>query len=204
MISVEMNIPKLNDVIDQLNKQNGEIQKALDRTTKDCKNRAPAQITKAVTAVYAIKSGEVAAAGKSAKLGAKTIGEIKIKSGHVSSIQLTYSGRRLTPLHFSMVPKLKPVGKKKYTVKSTIFKGQKKVLKGKYNTPIFLAPQRQGVVLPFQRIEKDKRMPIYAIHTVGIPQMIDNEIVAEDIHARIEELFIKRLQHHVDQVVKNK
>lgn len=204
MISVEMNIPKLNDVIGQLNKQNGEIQKALDRTANDCKNRAPAQITKAVTTVYAIKSGDVAAAGKSAKLSAKTVGDIKVKNGHVSSIQLTYSGRRLTPLHFSMTPKVKPSDRKRYKVKATIFRGKKQTLQGKYDSPIFLAPTKQGIVLPFQRVESDRRLPVYAIHTVSIPQMIENEVVAQDIHERVEELFIKRLQHHVDRAVKNK
>ena len=71
--------------------------------------------------------------------------------------------------------------------------------KKKFGTPVFLAPQKQGVVLPFQRMTK-KRMPIYAIHTTSIPQMIENKKVSEDIHGRIDDLLAERLQHNVDRI----
>lgn len=202
MVNLELDLPSFKRLADSLQGQNADLQKAIDRTVSDCKSRAAAQITKAVTAVYGIKSSEVSAAGKSATMGAKTVGELKLAGASVKSLQLVYKGRRLTPLHFSMTPRTKLKGKK-YTVKAAIYKGQKKRLMGKaqYNTPVFLAPQKQGVVLPFQRTS-EQRMPIYAIHTTSIPQMIENEKVASDIKERMDGLFTTRLQHHIDRLKK--
>lgn len=199
MVNLQLSVPNFQELTKQIESQNASMQKAIDRTISDCKSRAPAQITKAVTAVYNIKSSEVAAAGKAAKAGAKIVGEIKVKGVHVNTLQLVYSGRRLTPLHFSMSPKKRPLNKRRYTVKATFFKGQKKTLKGKYDTPVFLAPQKQGVVLPFQRMG-DSRKPVYVIHTTSIPQMIENEQVATDIQGRIDELLTTRLQHNIERM----
>lgn len=199
MVNLQLSVPNFQELTKQIESQNASMQKAIDRTISDCKSRAPAQITKAVTAVYNIKSSEVAAAGKAAKAGAKTVSEIKVRGVHVNTLQLVYSGRRLTPLHFSMSPKKRPLNKRRYTVKATFFKGQKKTLKGKYDTPVFLAPQKQGVVLPFQRMG-DSRKPVYVIHTTSIPQMIENEQVATDIQGRIDELLTTRLQHNIERM----
>lgn len=199
MVNLALNLPNFETLTEQIEAQNKNMQKAVDRTISDCKTRAPAQITKAVTAVYNIKSSEVSAAGKAAKAGAKTVGAYKISKATVNSIQLIYEGRRLTPLHFSMTPKVKPASKKKYTVRATFFKGQKKTLTGKYNTPVFLAPQKQGIILPFQRTG-ESRMPVYAIHTTSIPQMIENETVAADIQQRMDDLLTTRLEHNVSRL----
>ena len=199
MVNLQLSVPNFQELTKQIESQNASMQKAIDRTISDCKSRAPAQITKAVTAVYNIKSSEVAAAGKAAKAGAKTVSEIKVRGVHVNTLQLVYSGRRLTPLHFSMSPKKRPLNKRRYTVKATFFKGQKKTLKGKYDTPVFLAPQKQGVVLPFQRMG-DSRKPVYVIHTTSIPQMIENEQVATDVQGRIDELLTTRLQHNIERM----
>ena len=199
MVNLQLSVPNFQELTKQIESQNASMQKAIDRMISDCKSRAPAQITKAVTAVYNIKSSEVAAAGKAAKAGAKTVSEIKVRGVHVNTLQLVYSGRRLTPLHFSMSPKKRPLNKRRYTVKATFFKGQKKTLKGKYDTPVFLAPQKQGVVLPFQRMG-DSRKPVYVIHTTSIPQMIENEQVATDIQGRIDELLTTRLQHNIERM----
>lgn len=203
MIELGIEMPDLQSVIGKAKKQEKDLQKAIDRTVNDCRTRGPALITKAVTAVYGIKSSEVSAAGKAAKAGAKTVGEVKIHGVNVKNLHLTYRGRRLTPLHFSMTPKARPAGKKRYTVKASIYKGQKKTLQGKaeYGTPVFLAPQKQGIVLPFQRMGED-RMPIYAIHTTSVPQMIENKDVSADIKQKMDDLFVKRLQHNIERLTK--
>ena len=202
MIDLNLDLPNLGDLAKQAKKQEQDIQKAVDRTVNDIRQRGPAVITKAVTAVYGIKSGEVTAAGKAAKAGAKTVGEVKIHGVNVKNLHLTYRGRRLTPLHFSMTPRTRPP-RKVYSVKAAIFKGQKKKLigKAKYDTPVFLAPQRQGIVLPFQRMGPE-RMPVYAIHTTSIPQMIENKTVAADIKKKMDDLFITRLQHNINRLTK--
>ena len=198
-MQLDISIPGLGDLLSKAKKTQGDIQKAVKATMKDCKARAPAQVTKAVTAVYAIKSSDVTAAGKAAKGGAKTVGEIKIKGVSLENIQLTYRGRLLTPTHFSMTPRARPQGGKRYTVKAAVYKGKKKAL----GSSVFLAPSGAlgTTEIPFKRTT-DARLPIEAICTVSIPQMIGNKIVAADIKVRINNLLITRLQHNIDRYCK--
>lgn len=199
-MQTEVKMPNFPKIVADLRGLNKDVEKAISRTLSDVKTRAPAQVTKAVTAVYGIKSSEVTAAGKAAKGGAKTVGSIKIKGVTVDTIAFTYSGRRLTPVHFSMTPKVRPKGGGRYTVKAAVFKGQKKEQKGKYGTGTFLAPSGAGTTeIPFSRTTA-KRTPIEAIRTIGIPQMITNEKVAADIQNRLDELLQTRLQHNTERI----
>lgn len=197
LMQTELKVSNLAKLVGELKATNKDVEKALSRTIADCRTRAPAQVTKAVTAVYGIKSSEVTAAGKAAKGGAKTVGSIKVKGVTVDSVQLTYKGRLLTPSHFSMTPKKRPDAGKKYTVKAAIFKGQKKVL----GSGVFLAASGAAgtTEIPFKRKTK-KRLPIEAIRTVSIPQMITNEKVSADIKVRMDELLTKRLQHNTERL----
>lgn len=196
-MQTEVKIPNFAKMVGDLKGLNKDVDKAVGRTIADCKQRGPAQVTKAVTEVYGIKSGEVTAAGKAAKGGAKTVGKIKVSGVTVDSVQLIYSGRVLTPSHFSMTPRKRPDGGKKYTVKAAIYKGKKKVL----GSGVFLAPSGSAgtTEIPFKRTT-EKRLPIEAIKTVSIPQMITNETVSADIQARMDELLAKRLQHNTERI----
>lgn len=196
---LDITIPGLDAVLSKAKKTQSDIQKAVNQTMKDCKARAPAQVTKAVTAVYAIKSSEVTAVGKVAKGGAKTVGEIKIRGVSLQNIQLTYRGRLLTPTHFSMTPRTRPQGGKKYTVKASVYKGKKKAL----GSAVFLAHSGElgTTEIPFKRTTA-ARLPIEAIRTVSIPQMIGNEKVAADIKVRLNDLMLTRLQHNIDRYAK--
>lgn len=198
-MQLDISIPGLGDLLSKAKKTQGDIEKAVKATMKDCKARAPAQVTKAVTAVYAIKSSEVTAAGKAAKGSAKTVGEIKIKGVSLENIQLTYRGRLLTPTHFSMTPRTRPQGGKRYTVKAAVYKGKKKAL----GSSVFLAPSGAlgTTEIPFKRTT-DARLPIDAIRTVSIPQMIGNQTVAADIKVRLNNLLMTRLQHNIDRYCK--
>lgn len=190
-------MPTLAKTLDKLNGLNKNVDKAISRTISDCKQRAPAQITKAVTAVYGIKAKEVTEAGKAAKRGAKTVGSIKVKGVSMDNVQIVYKGRLLTPVHFSMTPKARPDNGKRYKVKAGIFKGAKKVL----GTSVFLAPSGAAgtTQIPFKRATK-KRLPIEAIRTVSVPQMITNERVAADISVKLDELLTTRLKHNTERV----
>lgn len=200
-MQTNITMPNFGKMLGSLKALNKDVDKAISRTISDCKQRGPAQVTKAVTAVYGIKSGEVTEAGKAAKNGAKTVGSIKVKGVSIDSVQLVYKGRLLTPVHFSMTPKTRPDNGKKYKVKAGIFKGAKKVL----GTGVFLAPSGAAGTthIPFKRAGK-KRLPIEAIRTVSIPQMITNENVAVDIQARMEELLTTRLQHNTERLASKK
>lgn len=200
-MQTEVKLPNFSKTIGNLKNLNKDIDKAIDRTIADCKTRGPAQVTKAVTAVYGVNSGEVTAAGKAAKRGAKTIGHIKVRGVKVDSVQLMYEGRLLTPTHFSMTPKKRPKGGKKYTIKAAIYKGQNKVI----GTGMFLAPAKgEGTtVIPWKKTP-EKRWPIEPVKTVSIPQMITNEKVNEDIRARMDELLATRLQHNTERIASKK
>ena len=191
-----MKMKLFDKAVDELKQTEKDIQKALDRTVADCKNRAPAQVTKAVTAVYGIKAKDVTEAGKSAKRGAKSAGKIKVQGYSIDNLQLEYKGRLLTPIHFSMSPKTRPDGKKKYKVKATIIKGQRVSLPA----GTFIAEGNGGVALPFQRTS-DNRMPIEAVRTLSVPQMIDGrarETINETINTQLE----KRFDHNIKRAIK--
>ena len=200
-MQTEVKMPNFSKMVGNLKALNKDVDKAVGRTIADCKTRAPAQVTKAVTAVYGIKSSEVTEAGKGAKKGAKTVGSIKVSGVNVDSVQLIYQGRLLTPVHFSMTPKKRPEGGKKYTVKAAVYKGKKKVL----GSGVFLAPSGSAgtTEIPFKRTT-EKRYPIEVIRTVSIPQMITNENVAADIQVRMDELLEKRLQHNTERIASKK
>ena len=81
-------------------------------------------------------------------------------------------------------------------VNASIHKGQKKAL----GSDVFLGQSGSAgtIQIPFQR-EGVKRLPIKAVKTVSVPQMIDNENVNAAIYERIGVEGIKRLNHHVDR-----
>ena len=83
--------------------------------------------------------------------------------------------------------------------KSGLYKGKKKAL----GSSVFLAPSGAlgTTEIPFKRTT-DARLPIEAIRTVSIPQMIGNKIAAADIKVRINNLLITRLQHNIDRYCK--
>ena len=200
-MQTNVSMPNFFKMVGDLKGLNNDIDKAIGRTISDCKTRGPAQVTKAVTTVYGIKSAEVTAAGKAAKGGAKTVGSIKVKGVAVDSVQLVYKGRLLTPTHFSMTPKQRPDAGRKYKVKAAIVKGQKKVL----GSSVFLASSGAAgtTQIPFKRTTK-KRLPIEVIKTVSIPQMITNEKVSEDIQSRMDELLATRLKHNTERLASKK
>ena len=132
-------------------------------------------------------------------------------------MQLIYKGRLLTPIHFSMTPKVPPGGGRKYKVKAAILKGQKKVI----HTGAFVAgaskpegpeenkpassekKKREAPYIAWRRVGKN-RQPVWPIRTLSIPQMINNEKVEADIQAKMEELLITRLQHNTERLASKK
>lgn len=198
-MQTDVSVPNFAQTVAGLEGKKKDIEKAIKRTVADCKTRGPAQVTKAVTAVYGVKSSEVTAAGKAAKAGAQTVGAIQIDGHAIDNIRFTYSGRLLTPTHFSMTPKSRPAGGKKYKVKAAVIKGQKKVL----GSSVFLAPSGAAgtTEIPFKRTT-ERRLPVDVIKTVSIPQMITNDKVAPDISKRLDELLATRLKHNMDRIAK--
>lgn len=187
----------------ELHKINKNSETVVKRTTSDFRSRAPAWVAAAVSQTYGIKKSEIT----KAKTSAKAVGKIVVSGILVDNVQLTFSGRVLTPTHFGMKPKTRPRstkdenGKtirraKKYTVTAEIFRGQRKPL----GSNVFLGSNKGTGQIPFQRTGQG-RTPIEAIKTLSIPQMITNKDVAAQIQKNIDEGLTKRLENHMKQAM---
>ena len=194
----------LDSAVASLNSSKKDFEVAIKRTTSDFRSRAPAWVAKAVTSTYSISSKEV-----KGTVTKQTHGKVKLKGASVDNVALVYSGRVLTPIHFKMRPATRPKGTKDesgrtirrakpYQVTAEIFKGQRKVL----GAEVFLGAGGGGD-LPFQR-KGGGRLPIQAVRTLSVPQMIGNEDVSTQIQANIDEGLGKRLENNVNQVLKKR
>lgn len=156
---------------------------------------------------------------------------IKTSGDTIDTFTMVYSGRRLTPLHFGMSPK-KPAAllkkqrlvpgaglklkagkvtdaamvhqRKAYTIKLTIKKGHPTELRGQYPTPPFLAPAGKngsGPAIPFQRMSDASRKAT-SIHTLSVPQMIDNPEVNAAIYEDLVKYATTRISHHTNRFMK--
>ena len=108
------------EILEKLKSLEDGGEKALKGTINQLRRRAPGWVSQEVTNVYGIKKSEIKASGT--KEGA---GSISLAGKTVDSLYLVYRGRVLTPTHFSMTPKKRPAGNRRYTVQASIFKGQK-------------------------------------------------------------------------------
>lgn len=184
-INVEFDWEKARKELEQIS---SKAEVAVNRTIGDFKKRAPGWISQEIVKEYNIKKSEIDTQSK------KSVGNIRGSGSTLDTLQIAYSGRVLTPIHFSMTPKVRPDGKKKYRVRMKVKKPQRKKA---FNRGVFLAPTG-NVWIPFHRTS-DKRLPIEAVKTVSIPQMITNETVENSIKERMNTELWKRLEHHIQQ-----
>lgn len=201
--SMNVSLKGYANLVKELHHINKDSETVIKRTTSDFKSRAPAWVAAAVSETYGIKKSEIS----KAKSSAKPVGKVVVSGIMVDNVQLTFSGRVLTPTHFGMKPKTRPKstkdenGKtirkaKSYTVTAEIFKGQRKAL----GSNVFLGTNKGTGQIPFQRTGQG-RTPIEAIKTLSIPQMITNEDVAAQIQKNIDEGLTKRLENHLKQAM---
>ena len=193
----------------------GEV--AIKRTVSDFTSRAPAWVSKSIREHYGVDTGAIKEAAQRPKRGKTTI---KVAGVSVDGATLEYRGRTFTPVHFKMSPKQQPTAQqnkqirtpgqaiadagdvamirppKKYKVKATIIKGKRTSLPA----GTFIAAGNGGVSLPFQRTS-EARMPIEAVRTLSVPQMIDGRARA-DIEQTIGEKLGERFEHHIKQATK--
>ena len=188
-------------LIKSLESTKEKAEKVISRTMSDIKSRGPGWISKGVRQEYAISAGAMPK-GK----GKGDAGTLKFTGDSFKTLQLIYSGERLTPSEFKMSPK-KPSDT--YTLKAEILKGQKKVLgkkrkltkkqrqnvgrnftrQGTQNSPrspIMLMPTGSRYI-PFQRVSQDRK-DIEVIKTISLPQMVT---VGENgpLHPTVEREF---------------
>lgn len=192
---ISMVIENYDKCLKDINALKGKGEKVVSRTVGDFKKRAPGWVSQEVVKEYNIKKKEISSSNK----GTRKAGSIRVAGVKLDEIALVYRGKLLTPVHFGMTPKLRPANGKRYTVKATIRKGQKKSL----GSMVFLAgAEKNGAVqIPFQR-KGGSRLPIEAVKTVSVPQTITNSKVSEMIYDRISLELGKRLEHNMKQIFK--
>ena len=190
---------------------------AIKRTCSDFATRAPGWVSKGIREHYGVDTKAIKDAAQKPKRGQTTI---KVAGVTVDGVTLKYEGRTLTPTHFKMSPKAQPKNQqtkpskipgqvsstdspvvmvnqpKPYSVKATIIKGQRVSLPA----GTFIATAKGGVSLPFQRAG-EKRMPIEAVRTLSVPQMIEGRAQAT-IEQTVSEKLGERFQHHINQATK--
>ena len=199
-------------LLKQLKKLENGVDTAFEQTMKEMAKRAPAQVKKGIKQFYAVDSSGLASA--------KTKITIEDKS-----VSLEYSGRTLTPIHFNMRPaSIDPKGRqrekdlipgqkiafnntpgqvaavsqpKSYDIKMTVKKGHRVTIGG---DAFLQGAGGSGPVIPYQR-KAEGRGPTHAVHTVSVPQMIDNDARPE-IERRVDELLEKRFNHHIERLLK--
>jgi hypothetical protein len=81
-------------------------------------------------------------------------------------------------------------GRASPTVRTTIIKGNRKVVQG-----AFLVGGRA------LKREGRARYPLTAPHTVSVPQMVGSEYVLPNIVSRVEEVLTSRMEHNVKRIL---
>lgn len=199
-------------LLKKLKKLDNGVELAIEQTMRDVGKRAPAQVSKGIRQFYAVDASGI----KSAKTTIKVDGQ---------AVSIEYSGRTLTPIHFKMSPaSIDPRGRQEtkdlipgqkiafnntpgqvaavgqprpYTVRMTVKKGHRVAIGG---DAYLQHAGGSGPVIPYQR-KGAGRGPVHAVHTVSVPQMIDNDARPE-IERRVDELLEKRFGHYIDRIMK--
>lgn len=185
----------MDQVMKGLSEDKNASKKVLQRTIGDMRKSGPGWVSKAVREEYNIKASDVKAAARTTKGTSR----LTFGGATIDSVALIFQGRVLTPTHFGMKPTSRPKKKKSYRITAEIKKGQRKELSSK----AFLAGTGGGgKQIPFQRTGAS-RLPIEAIKTLSIPQMIQDG--KWNLKPRVEEVvnekLEKRFKHHADHLL---
>ena len=223
-MSIDVKLSNYNSILNEIGKMESNAQKVIDRTLKDFKTRGVGWVAQEVVKEYNIKKSDV---NKSGPVGRIKVTNNNGESGivyqghpltplHFSITPKQSKGFRKgktlvnaknlnvqTPYHtkngekpvaaFARIPR-------KYKVNVTIKKGEKKELKGKYDTPVFMASVKGARAIPFQRVPETDKME--SIKTVSLPQMVDNDEVQKGIGKAIDEKLGKRFDHYSNMYLK--
>ena len=197
----------------EIEKLKSKSETVLKRLTSDAKNRVPGWVATEVAKTYNIKKSEITP--DKTGTGKKMAGSVRVQGDTVSSLQIVYRGRVLTPVHFGMTPK---APKESYTLKAEIIKGNKVTLgqkkkltkkqrqnigknfrrqgtRNSQRSPIMLMPTGSSYV-PFQRKSTDRK-DIEVIRTLSMPQMITSDRTRDNINQAINDGLEKRLIQHM-------
>ena len=218
-MAVTGQVKNLNYLKKEIEKMKKAPKAVLDRTENDIRVRGPSWIAQGVVERYNIGGGK--GKGKKEILGGK-IGKLKITGSFAKkTLQLEYSGRRLTPVHFGMKPTIKPTPGSTYTMKWKVLQDgrpmQSKVKKltkkqrsalGKNFTgqgtrtsersPWMLQTTGTSNVdkvpyIPFQRTKSTGNKMAHVARAVSLPQMVTKGKNGP-FHPEIEKIFNENLE----------
>ena len=184
-------------------------QKVLTALSSDAKKRVPGWVASEVTKVYGVKKTEISGG---------ELGSVRVSGGDNGEVKITYTGRPLTPTHFSMSPAAPKPNRGSYTLKATIIKGERTTLgkvkkltkkqraalaknftrsgeKKSDHSPVMLMPTGTTYI-PFQRKSADRKN-VEAVKTLSLPQMVSSKRTEEGIQKAIADGLGKRLDHHM-------
>ncbi len=225
MSAVTFQLHEIGSLLSWIEQQGKAGEEAVSYTIKDIKSRAPGWIAKETSAVYNIKKSEITPAKTEEGRDKKAV-SVYTSGEALETMSIVYTGRTLTPIHFSMTPR-KPsrqrtgryraipgkminngakVGMvpifKEYKIDYEVIKGRRMEATGKreWSRP-FLAPVKAGSdkYIVYQR-KDENRTKMYSTRTLSVPQMIGAKRVYDKIDKRIMEATEQRVQHHLDRL----
>ena len=214
-MAITVEVKDMKKLQKQIKKIEAAPQKVINSTIGDMKKRVSPWIAAEVSKVYGVKKAEITN---------KKVGKVRVQGSRLDNIAITYTGRVLTPTHFSMSP---PVPKKgAYTLKATVIRGQRETLgkvkkltkkqraalvknlrkegtRSSDHSPIMLMHTGAGSAdktqyVPFQRKSKN-RSDVEAIKTLSLPQMVSSMRTQPQIEKAINEGLEKRLDHYMER-----
>ena len=205
-MAVELSV-KINDkaLMRELYKNGDKWAKALEYATKDMRRKAPTIVSQYTRKVYNVENSLLNPRAKGFKGGVSL-------SGGVCDLEITYSGRMLTPTHFGMTPdsSVAAIGAwgLPYRISAEILKGRRVTIGhwapprsegGAYGkkSPYMFLP---GKVPPMQRIgggwqHKGAEHKVFKV--ISIPQMVESDrhidMTMIELQVAQEEILEKRL-----------
>ncbi len=217
------------DILKELEKHSKQVVEVEKRTVRDLGKRAPSWVAQEVSSRYNISKSELTKAGKGVK---KPWGEgderfkkagVGMTSGEtLGSFTITYKGRLLSPFHFKMTPKSRPVApskakKKKaalvttknYRIRAAIKTGGKRELGhyertrkrgGPYSSLTGALFMVNGASVPGYRYSHNPK-DVNAWKTLSTPQMVSNEEVHDAYMKRITSETDKMIDRYYDMLV---
>lgn len=218
MSGVKCQIKNLKKIKKDLDRMKKAPQMVIGRTMSDIKSRGPSWIAQGVVERYGIKKQDIMS-GK--------VGSVSFKGDSLKNLQIVYEGGQLTPAHFGMRPISPPKPGSPYTLKATIYKGNRQTIskikkltkKQRENigrnfthqstqnspqSPSMLQhtgnKKENGIdYIPFQRVSQPgKRVKKFT--TVSLPQMVtqgENGPMHPEVAKRFNDGLEKRLNHHM-------
>ncbi len=105
MAMIEFHLHNVGELLTWIDAQGEAGRKAVSYTIKDIKSRAPGWVASETASVYNIKKTEIVPAKTEESRNKKAV-SVSISGNTLETVSIVYRGRNLTPIHFSMTPKI--------------------------------------------------------------------------------------------------